>query len=367
MENPLWDQLAAVQAGQVYEMDDEVWGTGLGPLAAMEVVEDLEEVFVEGEIEDVYQPTASTAPGFPVTIEHTFGTIEIPAEPQRIITIGFSEQDSVLALGVIPVAVREWFGKQPNAVWPWAQDELGDAEPEVLTMPFGELDFETIAALEPDLIIATHSGITAEEYETLSQIAPTVAQSGDYPDFGMSWQEQTRVIGRALGRLERAEELIAEVEAHIADAAEAHPEFDGATIAWASPSGDGQYWAVGTSTPPMQFLAALGFRLPDELAGVIGDLDSAEISSEQLGLLDTDVLIVQVSSEDERSAIEEDPLYQQLDVASEGRTIFFVGQDNPIYRALSFSTVLSLPFAVDNLVPILAIAVDGDPDTEVTS
>ncbi len=27
IENPLWDQLAAVEAGQVYEMDDEVWGT----------------------------------------------------------------------------------------------------------------------------------------------------------------------------------------------------------------------------------------------------------------------------------------------------------------------------------------------------
>jgi len=84
---------------------------------------------------------------FPVTVEHKFGTTEIPEEPERVVTIGFSEQDPVLALGVKPVAVREWFGNHPYAVWPWALDELGDAEPQVLVMPYGELDFETIAAL----------------------------------------------------------------------------------------------------------------------------------------------------------------------------------------------------------------------------
>lgn len=312
--------------------------------------------------------TAIATPGtFPVTVAHKFGTTEIPREPERVVTVGFSEQDSVLALGVKPVAVREWFGAQPFAVWPWAQDELGDAEPQVLTMPFGELDFETIATLRPDVIIATHAGITAEEYTTLSQIAPTVAQSADYPDFGMPWQEQTRVIGRALGRAAAAEERVAEVEAAIEAAASAHPEFAGATIAWASPSGDGQYWAVGPSTPPMRFLTALGFTVPDELADVIGDLDSAEISQEQLHLLDTDVLIMQVSSPNQRTILEEDTLYQQLRVAREGRTIFFESVDDPLYGALSFSTVLSLPYLVEHLVPRLVAAVDGDPATEATS
>lgn len=304
---------------------------------------------------------------FPVTVEHKFGTAEIPEEPERVVTIGFSEQDPVLALGVKPVAVREWFGNHPYAVWPWALDELGDAEPQVLVMPYGELDFETIAALRPDVIIATHSGITAEEYATLSQIAPTVAQSGDYPDFGMPWQEQTRLIGRALGRESVAEERIAEVEAAIAEAASAHPAFAGATIAWASPSDDGQFWAVGPNTPPMRFLTSLGFEVPEDLAEVIGDLDSAQISHEQVHLLDTDVLIMQVDSPEQRSVIEQDPLYQQLRVSREGRTIFFESSDDPIYGALSFSTVLSLPYLVEELVPRLAAAVDGDPSTEATS
>ena len=316
-------------------------------------------------------PTPEAAPtpsAFPVALEHKFGRISIPEEPQRVVTIGFSEQDPVLALGVKPVAVREWFGGHPFAVWPWAVDELGGAEPVVLTMPFGELDYERIAALRPDLIVATHSGITAEEYGRLSRIATTLAQSGDYPDFGMPWQEQTRSIGRALGLPEQADAAVADVEARIAAAGDLYPEFRGATVAWASPvAGEAQYWAVGPTTPPMRFLAALGLRVPDPLAEVIGEQDSAQVSHEQLHLLDADVLIYQGGSEEGVATFEEDPVYRQLRAAIEDRTVFFSSTADPVYAALSFSTVLSLSFAVERLTPLLAAAVDGDPATTGTA
>jgi iron complex transport system substrate-binding protein len=302
-----------------------------------------------------------------VTIEHTFGHTTIPREPRRVVSVGYTEHDPLLALGVTPVGVRDWFGEQPSATWPWAREKLGEAKPQVLKMPFGQLSFEAIAVLQPDLIVGVHSGITRDEYTTLSKIAPTLAQPGKYVDFGVPWQEQTRVIGRAVGRAERAEQLIAEVEARIGAARARYPQFAGATIAWASPAADkGQYWAVGPTTPPLRFLAALGFRVPEALAGVIGDKDSVQISAEQLRLLDADTLILQVASPEVRAAIEGDPLYQRLTVAREGRTLFFVGLQDPLYGALSFSTVLSLPFAVDRLAPRLAAAIDGDPATGVT-
>ncbi|MEM8534824.1 MAG: iron-siderophore ABC transporter substrate-binding protein, partial [Chloroflexota bacterium] len=243
-------------------------------------------------VEEV-EAAASGTTGFPVIIDHTFGSTTIPEVPERVVTIGYSEQDPVLALGVVPVAIRDWFGDQPSAVWPWAQDQLGGAEPEVLQMDFGQLNFEVIATLEPDLLIATHSGITEEEYETLSEIAPVVAQSGDYPDFGMPWQEQTRVIGQALGRAEQAEELVAEVEAQIADAREANPVFETSTVAWAFPADDaGQLWVVGPNTPPVRFLQSLGLQYPDDIADFVGEQDSAQISGERLEMLDVDVLIL---------------------------------------------------------------------------
>ena len=367
--NPFFQQLDVVQEGRVVfvegELDDALqFGTVLSLPFLLDGLVPKLEAAIPGDAAAGAGEEAEETAAFPVTIEHKFGSIEIPQEPERVVTVGFSEQDPVLALGVTPVAVREWFGGQPHAVWPWSQDELGDAEPEVLTMPYGELNYEAIAALQPDLLVATHSGITEEEYETLSQIAPTLAQTADYPDFGMPWQEQTRLIGRALGREARAEELIAGVEAQIAAAREEHPAFEGATVAWASPADEGQYWAVGPNTPPMRFLADLGFQMPAELADVVGEQDSAQISSEQLTLLDADVLIFQVSTPEARQAIENDPLYQQLNAAQEGRTIFFVGLDNPVYGALSFSTVASLPYAIEELVPQLEAAVDGDPSTE---
>ena len=128
-------------------------------------------------------PAPDTAPAtgpleaagaFPREVEHALGITEIPAEPTRVVTVGVTEQDAVLALGIAPVGVTEWYGDQPFATWPWAQDELGDAEPVVLSTTDG-FEYERIAALEPDLIIGTNAGLAEESYELLSAIAPTIA------------------------------------------------------------------------------------------------------------------------------------------------------------------------------------------------
>src|SRR5215207_8052308 len=100
------------------------------------------------------------AAAFPVTIEHKYGASTIDAEPTRVVTVGFADQDALLALGVIPVGIRDWYGDQPNAVWPWATDELGDATPEVLSS--SELNYEQIKALDPDLIVGVTSGMTEQ-------------------------------------------------------------------------------------------------------------------------------------------------------------------------------------------------------------
>jgi iron complex transport system substrate-binding protein len=310
--------------------------------------------------------TDGAAEGFPVTVEHQFGSATVSVEPKRVVTVGFSEQDPVLATGIAPVAVRYWFGDYPYAVWPWAQEELGDATPEVLEMPYGELDFERIASLTPDLIVATHSGITAEEYSALSAIAPTLVRPEEYPAFGVPWQIQTRLVGRAVGRLEQAEAAIETAMETIESVAARNPEFDGAEIVFASPAeGQGQYWVFGPNTPPLRFLTSLGFTFPEELARIVGEQDAAQISSEQVRLLDVDVLVLQVGSEETLERITTDPIVAGLEIVTEGRIVPFVGSTDPLYGALSFSTVLSLPYAAENLEPLLQAAIDGDPETPV--
>ena len=64
--------------------------------------------------------------GVPVVVEHRYGETTVPAEPQRVVSVGLTEQDTLLQLGVVPLAVTEWYGDQPFATWPWAE-LLGEA------------------------------------------------------------------------------------------------------------------------------------------------------------------------------------------------------------------------------------------------
>ncbi|MBA8826487.1 iron complex transport system substrate-binding protein [Saccharopolyspora lacisalsi] len=300
--------------------------------------------------------------GFPVTVEHRYGTTEIPAPPRRVVTVGLTEQDYVLALGSAPVAAREWFGDHPGALWPWATDKLGQREVPA-SLPRQDLDVERIAALRPDLVLGMNSGMTEQQYDALSRFAPTIAQPGDHPDYGAPWQELTRPTGRALGRTDQAGRIVANIEQRFEHARTTQPEFRGATGLLAT-SINGSVYAYATGPAP-RFLNSLGFTLPAAAEKLFsGDADHApvKLSLEHLGALEADVLLLGVYGSRETS-IAEEPIYRRLDVARRGRDIP-LPQMSPINGALSFSSALSLPIALDELVPRMAKAIDGDPATK---
>src|SRR5690348_807829 len=180
------------------------------------------------EPESAGEQTTSDAGSFPVTVEHRLGETVIEEEPERVVVVGLTEQDILLELGVTPVAVTEWYGEQPHATWPWAQELLGDAEPEVLSQSDG-IEFEKVAALEPDLIIGTNSGMTEKDYELLSAIAPTVTNVAGSTPYFSPWQDQVLQVARALGREDDGRALVDEVEGRYAAVREAHPEWEGQT------------------------------------------------------------------------------------------------------------------------------------------
>ncbi|MGH2699458.1 MAG: iron-siderophore ABC transporter substrate-binding protein [Actinomycetota bacterium] len=303
-------------------------------------------------------PTTSDE-AFPVTIEHSYGATEISEEPERIVTVGLTDHDAFLALGVVPVGVTDWYGDYPHAVWPWAQDELGDAEP-VMVGNATELDFEKLAALEPDVIVGLYSALTEENYDTLSQIAPTVAQPREHVDYGIPWQELTLTAGRVAGEVEQAERLVAEIEDRFAEIRAEHPEFIGAGAAIATPY-QGIY-VYSADVANGRLLSSLGFKLPAELVDLIGDADGTNLSLERLDLLDVDALVWLDAAEGEGPIAQ--PLYEKLDVATEGREVI-VNSASELGGAMSFSSVLSLPVLLVELAPMLEAAVDGDPATEV--
>jgi iron complex transport system substrate-binding protein len=299
---------------------------------------------------------------FPASVDHRYGTTELTEAPERVVTLGFSDQDAVLAFGVAPVAVTDWYGEYDHATWPWAQDELGDAEPIVMNegafTGMQAFNYEEIAELEPDLIIGIFTGMTQEEYDTLSAIAPTVASSADYPEYGMPWQETTRMVGQILGQGDRAEELIAGIDQQFADAAAAHPEFQGVQMVVAEQFEPGSSFARSATDPRTAFMTQLGFELPDEIAELAGDLDGTPVSDELMTQLDHDLLIWNVGHDATlRAQIEGKPLYDQLQVVQDGLVLFI--EDPLVSGALTWSTVLSLPYALEELVPQLADVVGG--------
>ena len=309
---------------------------------------------------------AAEASGFPVTVDHKYGSTTIETRPERVVTVGLTDQDAVLALGVTPVGVTDWFGDQPHAVWPWAQDELrelGDDPPAVVGGS-DTVNFERIARLRPDVILALYSGLTDDDYETLSEIAPTVAQPEQYPDYGIPWEDQTRTIGEVLGHADEADRLVQGIDDQFAAAREAHPEFDGATAVVATPY-QGAVSVFAPTDPRGRFLDALGFRPVDAIVDLVGDGFSADLSMEQVDLVDVDALVWIVDDVGtDMPRLRDEPLYGRLDVATQGREVP-VANLSEVGGATSVVTVLSLPVLLDALVPMLAEAVDGDPSTPV--
>jgi iron complex transport system substrate-binding protein len=298
---------------------------------------------------------------FPVTIEHKYGETTIDAEPTRVVSIGFGEHDGLLAIGVEPIAVRDWYGDQPFATWPWAQDELGDLEPEVL--PSADLNFEQIAALRPDLIVGISSGMTDEQYETLSAIAPTIAQPEEYVDYGTPWDVALEMAGRATGRSAEAEQVIADTKQLFADAIADHPEFEGATAS-VTFFFEGQPGAYASQDSRSRTLTDLGFTIPADLDELAGESFFASFSAEDLSPIETDVVVWIGLGEDATAEVRDLATRPNTRMFQEGREIV---ADDLLSGAFSHASPLSLEYVIEQLVPELALAVDGDPATVVPS
>jgi iron complex transport system substrate-binding protein len=306
----------------------------------------------ESPVSPQQQAQQQPAIGMPVTIEHALGSTTISAPPQRVVTIGWSDQDAVLALGVQPVGTTEWFNEQPGAIFPWATSAATGPAPEIVSNA-GEINFEKVAALRPDLILALYEGLDQSEYDKLSKIAPTVAQSAQYDEFGAPWQDMTLTTGKALGREQQAKDLVAGVEQKLAAVRDAHPQWGQKTMLVMATAENGTYGVFSPQDPKARFFADLGFQTqPPWIAGRVQD-NLANVSAEEFKLLDVDRL-AWTSDPDILQVLRDDPIYNQLDVVRDGRVAYFDYTTLPFPgAAITFNTVLSIPYALDQVVPDL--------------
>ncbi len=284
---------------------------------------------------------------FPVSIDNMFGTTVIESKPERVVSIGYTDGDYVLALGVTPVAIRDWYGEQPGGLWPWAAESPA-ADDSIVVLQPDSLNFEKVAELDPDVIVAMVSEIEQADYDRLTEIAPVLAQTDEYVKYGTPWDEVQLTIGKALGLEAEAQSIVDDVSAQIADAAAAHPDWAGQTANFVVPAADGTWYAYTDQDSRGRLLTELGFTIPQPILDLAGDLFYAQGSGENLALVDADLVTYVTEERDEVDAL---PLWQSIPAVSDGRSLFV---DQGLAGAMSFSTTLSLPFAIEGLVPQVA-------------
>lgn len=140
-------------------------------------------------------------------MQHQYGRTTVDAPPQRIVSLGYADHDTPLALGVVPVLVQRSSPVWRDAVGAWAHDALKGRTPDYVEAV--EIDFEKVAAARPDLILAVNLQVSRGDYEKLAKLAPTVVQPEGYPPYGVPWDVTATLIGTALGQRDRVERLVA--------------------------------------------------------------------------------------------------------------------------------------------------------------
>lgn len=288
---------------------------------------------------------------FPLTITHALGETTLEEAPERVATIGWGNLDVPLALGIAPVGVsRTTYGAaDENGLFYWTNDAfkaLGVDEPNVFDDTDG-LDFEAINNAEPDVILAVYSGISEEEYEQLSEIAPTIPYTKEA--WATSWQDMTLDNGKALGKEEEAKALVESVEALIQEKAAAYPEIQGLTAAYCyfDTSNLGSFYVYMPKDPRASYLIDLGLTLPEE----IRDLDDGSfffmtVSSENIDILQNLDLIVTWGEDDTLDALQSDPLISQVPAVERG-SVVFLSLNSDLIAASCTPTTLAIEATID--------------------
>jgi len=301
-------------------------------------------------------PAADASAGFPVTLNNTFGETTITKKPERIVTLGWNAQDVVYALGETPVGMpKVTYGPTPAGVTAWDADRFDPAKTTLFDTT-DSIPFEKVAALRPDVILAPYEGFDKATYDKLSAIAPTVAYPG--APWQTTWQDQTTLIGKALGKSAEADKLVTGIKDLTAKVASEHPEFKGKTITVGSFGPENYVYMPGD--PRVQILNEMGFvNAPgvDKLEATNTKKEFAlTISKEKVGDIDADVVVAYVDGLTAK-AFNADPVYASLGAVKKGSA--YVMEDQQVISGMSAVSVLSVPWVLDKILPGLSKAANA--------
>ena len=310
---------------------------------------------------------APEAAAYPVTITHAHGETTIEKAPTRVATIGWADADGVAALGVVPVGAptNPWRGNAKGSTdWCDAQaTELGVQDGDIARYDDSAgIPFDDIAATSPDLILGLSSGVSKEDYDKLSKIAPVVPYT--VAPWGTPWQDQLEAIGQALGRSAQAAELESATTRTIADVVAANPQIKGKSAAWAwfSPTDLSTIGLYTTADLRPQMLRELGFvdsPTVVELSKADPSAFSVNLSAEKASTLEADLVVFYADEGTQADDIAGNALLGQIPALQKKQ--YVASADNAIALSMSLPSPLSVQTAVDEFLPKIVTALSGTP------
>jgi len=265
-------------------------------------------------------------------VEHQMGETEVCGTPEKVVALSPHILDSILALGVQPIAYAEvtnlniqvydnpaqqipyigkWITTQPVA--------LGDRNSPSL---------ERLTILKPDLILG-EDWLHEDEYPLLSQIAPTLLFTDQQPTTQeQSWQYDINGIAKALGRETEAQQLINDFEKKIESTRKTlQPVVEKYPRVFLMSSNVITTFNAQPQSTTARLLEKIGFQIvkPSNI------VEQGNISQEVLPQIEADIIIVLSWNEDNfynpESILQEkwatNPLLNTMTVFQEGR-VFFV-------------------------------------------
>lgn len=298
---------------------------------------------------------------FPIEIDHAFGTTTIEEKPERVATVNWANHEVPLALGVVPVgmAAADFGDDDGDGVLPWVDeklDELG-AETPVLFDETDGIDFEAVADTDPDVILAAYSGLTEEDYDTLSEIAPVVA----YPEtaWGTSWRDVILYNSKGMGMEAEGEQLVDQLEGEISDVVADYPNLKDKSTMFVTHVDTTDLSTVNFYTANdtrAAFFEDLGLTTPKAVkeASESGEF-SGSVSAEQVDMFDDVDLVVTYGDQELVDTLQADPLLSQMP-AIKNNSIVFLDGSGPMGTAAN-PTPLSISWVLDDYVKELSEAV----------
>lgn len=302
---------------------------------------------------------ADEATTYPITIKHALGTTVITKKPERVATVAWANHEVPLALGVVPVGfAKANFGDENGSgLLPWVAaklKELGAGTPVLFNEGDG-IDFEAVAAVRPDVILASYSGLTQKDYALLSQIAPVVA----YPEgpWSTDWRDMIRFNSTAMGMTAEGKALIARIEGEIAAAVAQYPELSGKSAMFITHLAARDLSKISfytTNDTRVRFFADLGLKSPKSVveASAPGKF-SGSVSSERIDMFDDVDILVTYGNPSLLAALKDNPLTARMPAASRG-SIVLLGR-NPVGTAAN-PTPLSISWVLKDYLALLAEA-----------